>query len=703
MSTKENGSEEADIYDVSLLSDAVRQLDEYQKGYLRSILPSRAGKKICPHFQKTKTCSFGRTCKFDHPLEDSPISVSLKLLLNSLASDDTPNFLASASKIAESSFAFINGRLDMELEENEMENAIRLGLNILRALCMLVVTFEGEEGDEEEEEVIVGDGTSYGRLVAFIDKIIFDVRNRLLDTKITNSRIHKYPDYKYVLDCIEGVSSLFLHSESLFYEMMNSKIFATDFASVVLRRDIDAAIEHIGAQQLDSYNTLVSVRDNLVQRLQNAFTVAFPSIPTEVLRVDEALSCFFDNLTKFDSDQFSEHFVRKGGILLCPFGSCANGLGYSSSVVDILLFMPDDVDTTNFIFSSSFASSNHSDDFDNKSMIDVCARITLNAGFNIKEIMKATSMSMIRLIEPELGSEIHLHFNRPSDLMNTTLIRKYCDFDSRVKKLILAVKIWCKARNCVGNGSFLPSNYAWSLLVIHFLQKGLKQPVLPKLLDPSQPPFHSQNEENCSQLFIRFFSFCGTNGKSSFRHVFNNCVVEDFTTFERKKDSDGKCSMVNPFVHYDVGNSQFNPAAMEHILNELRRSVYILNLLGNREIGTASGDEVDMKENFQYVRSFQNVWLLLCEELPVDGNAQVDRFCCKCGDSTQCLGDHSEEVCRTCFQKDRSVHEYRSVTAVGRCYNCGKVGHRAIYCTEPKTRLNTKKGIRLLKVKSEKK
>ena len=701
MSSKGNHPEKIHIYDTSLLLDAVHRLDDYQKTYLLGILPSRPGKKICPYFQRTKTCGFGLTCKFDHPLEHSPVSVSIRVLLNSLTSDDVSTFLTSANKIAESSFVFMNSRLDMELDESEKKNVIHLGLSVLRALSILVARLKESDNDIDEEIIVIGDATSYGRLVIFVDKIIVDIKKQLLDKNITAPAIYNHPDYERVLSCIEGISDLFAQSESSIYKLANSKATATDFASVSMRKDIDASIEYVAAQQLGSYNDLERIRDHSLRKLHQAFDIAIPLVKVENnYHIDDTLHCIFGDLTTFEFDQMSEK-MKRTGFLLCPVGNCVTGLGFSSSVVDVVLFVPDDVDTTNFIRGNNTDPYTHTNYFNLVPLIDFCETILSKAGFYVEEIMKDAAVSTIRLLEPELGIKIHLHFNDYLMLMNTFLIRKYSNSDWRVKRLILAVEKWSNARSCRNcrNSSF--SDHAWILLVIHFLQEGLDQPVLPNLLDKSSLSFKCKNDESCSQLLSRFFIFYGTNGYSSFRNVFNSVLVGNSTTHREHKDSDGMFSNIKPFEYHDMESIHFVPTEMEHVLNELRRSVYVLNFLDF--LDNASADEGDKQENLlnNNGHSLQNIWSLLCEKLPFCRHNRVDRYSCPSSDTSSDFRGCGVAI-NNCSQKDRFVRR-SSTNEASRCNKCGEIGHRAKECINNRIYLNVKRGIRKIKSKGREK
>ena len=184
-----SAGDDSEVYDTSLLVYAVHSLDRYQVHYLRSILPSRPGKRCCPHFQRTKTCSYGPSCKFDHPLQNSPISTSLSTLLTSLATHDISVFIKQVSNIIESCFSFMTGRIDMGLPEEELLEAIELAMMILFGLTKLTVRFMMDT-DSGEEFMTVWDPYSYGRLVIYIDKLMVSCTFSLF--------VHELPS-KYIL------------------------------------------------------------------------------------------------------------------------------------------------------------------------------------------------------------------------------------------------------------------------------------------------------------------------------------------------------------------------------------------------------------------------------------------------------------------------------------------------------------------------
>ncbi|GAA0143517.1 RNA metabolism protein [Lithospermum erythrorhizon] len=70
------------------------------------IYPQRPGEKDCEHYMLTRTCKFGETCKFDHPIwvpeggipdwKEVPVSTTTELLPERTSQPDCPFFLKTA-------------------------------------------------------------------------------------------------------------------------------------------------------------------------------------------------------------------------------------------------------------------------------------------------------------------------------------------------------------------------------------------------------------------------------------------------------------------------------------------------------------------------------------------------------------------------------------------------------------------------------
>ena len=70
----------------------------------------------------------------------------------------------------------------------------------------------------------------------------------------------------------------------------------------------------------------------------------------------------------------------------------------------------------------------------------------------------------------------------------------FFQIDWRVRPLVLAVKEWAKAVD-INEARFQTlSSYCLTLMVLHFLQSGLKPPVLPTLHSLRPQVFHSESD-----------------------------------------------------------------------------------------------------------------------------------------------------------------------------------------------------------------
>mmetsp|Transcript_76861 Transcript_76861/g.178261 ORF Transcript_76861/g.178261 Transcript_76861/m.178261 type:complete len:479 (-) Transcript_76861:105-1541(-) len=75
----------------------------------------------------------------------------------------------------------------------------------------------------------------------------------------------------------------------------------------------------------------------------------------------------------------------------------------------------------------------------------------------------------VRDMTGELG-ECDVSINNRLPLCNTELLQAYSQLDVRVRPLVLLVKGWAKNRNVCGANEGNLSSYAWTIMVIYFLQ-----------------------------------------------------------------------------------------------------------------------------------------------------------------------------------------------------------------------------------------
>lgn len=124
-----------------------------------------------------------------------------------------------------------------------------------------------------------------------------------------------------------------------------------------------------------------------------------------------------------------------------------------------------------------------------KSSIRVCTSLLVAAGFKFRRSSFRTQEPKVTLLAPTtLGVSaksvpVDFSVNNITPLYNMALLTECGQMEPRAKALILLVKRWAKDRGvCHASKGHLPP-YAWSLLVIYFLQVGVPEegPLLPPL------------------------------------------------------------------------------------------------------------------------------------------------------------------------------------------------------------------------------
>ena len=121
--------------------------------------------------------------------------------------------------------------------------------------------------------------------------------------------------------------------------------------------------------------------------------------------------------------------------------------------------------------------------------------------------------------------EVDLNCNNSVGIRNTHLLFCYSQLDWRVKPLVLVVKLWAQYHGINDAKNMTISSYSLVLMVIHYLQFGCKEPVLPCLhqmypekfspyLDVEKirvneqiPKWDSRNTDCLGELLIGFLEY----------------------------------------------------------------------------------------------------------------------------------------------------------------------------------------------------
>jgi len=100
--------------------------------------------------------------------------------------------------------------------------------------------------------------------------------------------------------------------------------------------------------------------------------------------------------------------------------------------------------------------------------------------FQDVEIIYA-KVPILRFRDSSRNLEVDLNCNNHVGIQNTHLLYCYSQMDWRLKPLVLVVKLWAQFQGINDPKNMTISSYSLALMVIHFLQYGVGQPVLPCL------------------------------------------------------------------------------------------------------------------------------------------------------------------------------------------------------------------------------
>ncbi|RUS90528.1 hypothetical protein EGW08_001705 [Elysia chlorotica] len=145
---------------------------------------------------------------------------------------------------------------------------------------------------------------------------------------------------------------------------------------------------------------------------------------------------------------------------------------------------------------------------------------------------------ILKFYDQVSGVECDLNVNNIIGIRNTHLLRHYAYMDWRVRPLILFIKKWARFHDINDASKKSISSYSLSLMLIHYLQAGIKPPVLP-CLQQMKPEmyspkidvrrlslslqdkidFTSQNQATLGELFLGFLNYY------SFVFAYNNEVI----------------------------------------------------------------------------------------------------------------------------------------------------------------------------------
>ncbi|GAA5878104.1 hypothetical protein JCM16303_002847 [Sporobolomyces ruberrimus] len=226
---------------------------------------------------------------------------------------------------------------------------------------------------------------------------------------------------------------------------------------------------------------------------------------------------------KDQARQYLEKLVDQisPGAKLMPFGSMANGFALKNSDVDLCCVLAKDAPVRS----------------PSELVEQLGTLIERETNFYVKMLPRAR-IPIIKLTMPATpaipeGMACDIGFENRLALENTRLLLTYAMVDTRVRTLVLFLKVWTKRRKLNSPYRGTLSSYGYVLLVIHFLCHVKQPPVVPNLqrlplpdstpleeltyeghdisffddIDQLSTVFQAQNVESTGELLIDFFKY----------------------------------------------------------------------------------------------------------------------------------------------------------------------------------------------------
>jgi poly(A) RNA polymerase GLD2 len=298
-------------------------------------------------------------------------------------------------------------------------------------------------------------------------------------------------------------------------------------------------------------------------------------------------------------------------------GSSLNGFGSARSDMDVCLIFP----------------QNQSELDQRGSAVDVLTAVwrrfcVLSDLIHEQKLIHAkVPILRVQFEQPYHDIQIDLNANNPVGIRNTRLLRYYAELDPRVKPLVLVVKEWARGQDINDASRSTLSSYSLELMVIHYLQCGVKDPVLPVLhklcpslfdprsriedLDKDQelPPSvqnswrgRKRNELSLGELFLGFLEYY------TFRFNFENEAISvrlgskidkkaaQMAASPHNNISQWRCLCIEePFTRSNTARSVYDERAFGVVKQRFQRSLSLLVTFKDLDAVMVS-DEKDIAE-----------------------------------------------------------------------------------------------------------
>ncbi|GLD93136.1 hypothetical protein PINS_up001728 [Pythium insidiosum] len=181
-----------------------------------------------------------------------------------------------------------------------------------------------------------------------------------------------------------------------------------------------------------------------------------------------------------------------------PFGSSVSGLGCGGSDLDLGIFFDD--------LCAQSQLSQH----ERIEILAIVYQLVVKE-FEVKEFVQHARIPVLKLWDPVSKVACDVCVGNVHVLLNTAMLKHYCDTDPRVRPLAFAVKHWAKQRGINDSVNGTLSSYGFILLLVFYLQSSGAHSVLP----PVESVFYSILAETSISNVMRRLRKISAVGKTS--------------------------------------------------------------------------------------------------------------------------------------------------------------------------------------------
>ena len=257
-------------------------------------------------------------------------------------------------------------------------------------------------------------------------------------------------------------------------------------------------------------------------------------------------------------------------------------------------------------------------------------------------------------------------------LQNTALLRLYADCDPRVRSLVVIVKVWAKRRGISNARNCTLTSYAWTILVISFLQQ-TDPPVVTSIpCDniPAEFTYLSANTDCVGRLLFQFFAYYNNRGPRKFK-VFQDIICirpegDPSASLSATAEKIQNIGKVDKAAHTDQADDALSTLAS-------KRPWWRMSIQDPIDLTRDLCDVIHRHEGQQLILTELHRGLeIMCSYLRDDRStadedlALLQRLCAQNEDIPSL-----PPICKDCGSED---HTYRECPSA-RCSGCGGRGH----------------------------